>query len=100
MNSFPLNLNVNEKTNFINMLYENLLSKLRNDIYENIIKENEEDYIDLALWYTKNNVNKKIRKNLIEKIISELESLGWKCKLAYGDTALFIYVNEIPKICY
>ena len=31
-----------------------------------------------------------------EIIIKELEELGWKCKLSYGQTALFIYSTENP----
>ena len=43
--------------------------------------------------------DRKIKKELLDAIREELHQLGWKTKLLYGDTSLFIYdkEEEIPK---
>jgi hypothetical protein len=49
---------------------------------------NETEFIEKGLK------NKEINKSLYKAM--ELTQLGWKCKLSYGDTALFIYTSENP----
>jgi hypothetical protein len=59
-----------------------------------MLLRNELDYYDLDLFnktHVKdiNNVMK-----MVKIVIQELTNLGWKCKLVYGDTGLFIYSTE------
>jgi len=39
-----------------------------------------------------------ISRELVDRICSELQKLGWNTKLAYGETTLFIFkdVSELP----
>ena len=70
----------------------------RQDIYETLIKrKTENDYIDLDLvlrQYCDNNTC--MLKKIIDTITEELHTLGWKTKLSFGDTGLFIYSTENP----
>lgn len=103
MESFTNDINVENKSNFI-IMYQNYYKKiLRESIYINIIKNNENDYFDIDLWVKKNNFDRNIAsvKDIIDEIIIELNQLGWNCKYSYGDTVLFIYSTEDPpKNCY
>ena len=100
MKEFPNNLNVKNRDNFTEIQKNRLKCYLRRDIYEHILSHTEEDYFFL------DNFNKRINnmeqvKQLVREIIPELEELGWKCKLAYGETGLFIYSTEQPpKNCW
>jgi hypothetical protein len=100
MKNFPSNINVENKNNFKEIQINRLLCYLRRDIYEHILSHTEDDYFFL------DNFNKRVNdieqvKELVRKIIPELEQLGWKCKLSYGDTGLFIYSSEQPpKNCW
>lgn len=94
MKQFPSALNVKNKNKF-SLLYDNrVLCYLRKKIYEHIIKENENNYFDLDVFSKKHNV--KNIENLIVTIIKELNNIGWKCKLSFGGTGLFIYSTDIP----
>jgi len=79
-----------------------VISKLRRDIYEFLIRrksefnESEDEYneeFDLTKYL------RIVDHENIEVVISELESIGWKTELAYGNTCLFIYVGEQPAKC-
>lgn len=102
MKNFPERLNVNNKQNFSKYNYTRNLCYLRKQIYELIIKENENDYFELdkfARNYLKNNMT--IMLEMTEKIRQELKELGWNTKLSYGGTGLFIYSTENPPTnCY
>lgn len=94
---YDLNLIKTEnKGLFKTMRVKIIFDKLRKKIYEHILEENENNFFDIEKF------NKKYLKNLqhtldiIKDIIVELEDAGWKCKLSYGNTALFIYSTEKP----
>lgn len=94
MKEFPSKLNINNKDNFSKYNYQRNISYLRRDIYEFILKRNEEDYFDLDK-FNKERVNDvKLVNEMTEKIIEELSELGWKCKFAFGHTGLYIYSTE------
>ena len=100
MKNFPSNLNVSNKDNFKDIQLNRLLCYLRRDIYEHILSHTEEDYFFLDNFNQRVNNMEQV-KELVRKIIPELEELGWKCKLSYGDTGLFIYSSEQPpKNCW
>ena len=96
MKEFPSILHINNKENFKDIYYNRSLCYLRKSIFEHIIKEDENTFYDLDKF------KHLIKKNeeIILVIIKELNSLGWKCKLSYGGTALFIYSTEKPPISY
>lgn len=97
MNSFPRNLTILNTREFDLLFYNHIASKLRKKIYVNIIGNNSQDFFDISLF--KYNTHKDF-KQILKQICSELEELGWKTKLSYGDTAVFIFKDEIPINCW
>lgn len=99
MKELPSILNVKNKNNFSKIYYTRVVSYLRKAIYEHIISKDENSYFDLE-QFGRQYFNEKDRvdltKKLSVKIRSELEKLGWKCKLSFGQTALFVYSTDNP----
>ena len=95
MDQFPIHLNPSLKYRFNNEYICLLIRKLREEIYEHIISNDENSYFPLDNFVRKYNVNQKLTE-LTEIIIHELTSLGWKCRTSFGGTGLFIYSTENP----
>ena len=93
MDSF---LDLSDKTKFQELLDEYHLKKLRQKIYVQILRNNQNDFFDLELF------NRQYVKDMLktlsfsEILTKELELQGWKTYLGYGETALFIYDKEKP----
>ena len=100
MQTFPTTLTVDNRNNFTNMHNNRMLCILRKKIYHHIIKEDENTYFDLDTFDTRYVKDKKINSEIIQVIISELHELGWKTKLSFGGTGLFIYSENLPKSCW
>ena len=99
MKELPAILHVKNKDRLFDIYYNRVLCYLRKAIYEHIISKEENSYFDLeqfARMYFDNKNRVDLTKKLYDKIILELEELGWKCKLSFGGTALFIYSTENP----
>lgn len=98
MKSFPQEINVKNLHNFTKINNDRIINIIRNEIYETLIKrKSENEYIDLdklSKDYCYNNMN-TISK-IITDISEELHELGWKTKMSFGDTGLFIYSTEDP----
>ena len=91
--TFLKNISVSTSDNFKEKHKQHILHKFRKDIYEFLIsRTSEEDYMDLTLH--------KDREFCIEIIGDELSRSGWKWKLSFGDTGLFIFKENIPKMCW
>ncbi len=75
-------------------LYEINLCRLRKKIYEFVLKGKEKDFFDLEKF--KNNRVKDGHEmdRITTTIRRELEELGWKTKVVFGDTALVVYTGE------
>jgi hypothetical protein len=72
-----------------------ICEELRNEIYTFLIsRKDEEDFFDITK-YIKNK-----QKDCLEFIYDELEKAGWKYKLSYGDTGLFIFKENVPRNCW
>lgn len=98
MKIFSSILNIKNKENFENIRYNRTLCYLRRDIYEHIISHDENSYFDIGK-FDKNHYNDmKISLKMTDTIIKELTNLGWKCKISFGQTALFIYSTEKPPV--
>lgn len=95
MNKISLELSCDNKLNFLEMKLIDIHNEISNDICKFLIhRDLETEYIDLDKYYPKYG---KVRVNsIIENIIKELNDLGWKTKLSFGDTGLFIYSTEDP----
>jgi hypothetical protein len=101
MLNFPIEISTNNKANFRELNKTRLLSLLRNDIYNLIIsRDDENEYYALDIFELTYNC-KSFTNELITQTIEELNKLGWKTKLSFGDTGLFIYsTDEPPRSCW
>ena len=96
MKEFPSILNVANKDEFPDIQYNRVLCYLRKNIYEHVIREDENSYFDLEKFQKIQKITVENRDKMATTVIEELVVLGWKCKLSYGSTALFIYSSENP----
>lgn len=98
MNSFPNYLNPKNNNIFKDYDYDRILSLLKKEIHDFIIhRKDETDYFDLELFSRKYSYYDKINQNkMFSEIKNDLLNLGWKVKLSFGDTGLFIYSTEVP----
>jgi hypothetical protein len=97
MKEFPEILNVNNKDKFEDIYNNRMTSYLRQKIYEHVIKNDQNNYFDLDNFRGSYKIkNIEDIKKMTNTIIEELCLLGWKCKLSYGGTALFIYSSDKP----
>jgi len=97
MKDFPDILNIKNKDEFPIIYYNRVLCYLRKAIYEHVISHDENSYFDLEkfsrLHFEKTD---EFISKLGDDVKPALEKLGWKCKLSFGGTALFIYSTEKP----
>jgi len=100
MKLFPKELNVANKATFPTLFYERTKCYLRRDIYEHMISKPENDYFAINTFNEQKVNNLELTKKMVQEIIPELEALGWKCQLAFGQTGLFIYSDKKPANCY
>ena len=101
MESFPEHINVLNFSTCKEQVYNNmLLSLFRKEIYDTLVTRKDETvYIDLDSFSRKYCCNNtKITNKILTEIIVEIHKLGWKTKLSFGDTGLFIYSTETPPI--
>lgn len=95
MKSLPDKLIPRNKKLFSSYRFNRELCKLRQQVVDYMYSE-EKGGFDLKSsrdsqgQYSYSSIDEK----LVEAIRSELHILGWKTKLAYGNTTLFIYENE------
>jgi hypothetical protein len=100
MKEFPNTLDVKNKESFHILHYNRVLCYLRKEIYEHIIRNDENSYFDLEKFGSLH-FNKKNRKELTNKLNIDIQEeltnkLGWKCKCSFGGTALFIFSSVNP----
>jgi hypothetical protein len=94
MKTFPDKLRPCNKYKFVEYKFNRELCKLRQKIVDYMYSEDNGGF-DLKSstengLFSYNHIDEK----LIETIRIELHDLGWKTKLAYGNTTLFIYSDE------
>lgn len=101
MKEFPKQLSVKNKSKFKGLRYRRLLCYLRKELYEHMLVDNEDSYYALDTFYTANKVDIDSAEKMSITVMKELEKLGWKCKLSFGGTGLFIYSSaDPPKSCW
>ncbi len=101
MKHLPKGLHVNNITNFRKDYIARAECYFRRDIYEHVLISDENNYFTLEDFRLKFKLTSSDMEILTTNIISELSTLGWKCKTSYNDTALFIYSTEDPPpLCY
>ena len=99
MERFPTSLSVNNKKNFPSLHHKRVKELLRIDIHDHILYHEEKEYYSLDKFISRYN-NPKLIKDICYELVKELEDIGWKCSLSFGDTGLFIYENDKPSNCY
>ena len=100
MNSldFRTKMHVSNKDCFKDIKQCQTIDNLRKIIYDHVIhRKSELEYIDLTAF-----INPKVYDytHLLQVISEDLKATGWKWKLSFGDTALFIFENEPPANCW
>jgi hypothetical protein len=101
MKEFSKKIHVDNKPNFKACMYERNMCYLRKLLYEHIMKNDENTYFQLDEFAHKYGVHKDEIEPMAHKVSAELVKLGWKCRLAFGSTGLFVYSSEEPPIsCY
>jgi len=93
MDSF---LDLSDKTKFQELLDEYHLKKLRQKIYVQILRNNQNDFFDLELFNRQYVKDMLKSESFSEILMKELELQGWKTFVGYGGTALFFYDKEKP----
>ena len=96
----PTVLSSCNKNNFYTLKLEYYQKIIYNDIYINIINNNQFEYFDISQFKRQHKLDTVIMDTLITNLILELTKIGWKTQLAYGNTGLFIYDNELPVNCW
>lgn len=70
---------------------------LREDVYAHVLANAKDAFYDLSSF---RHATHPRLKPMVKRIQGELEALGWKTTLSYGDTALFVYTGAMPLICW
>jgi hypothetical protein len=96
MYTFPDYIKSSNLENFKDIYLKFAIENIKKDIVDFLLKrKSQEEYYNLENFYISYfNRNKKLYLEKINQIINELNKLGWNTKLAYGNTALYIYDNE------
>jgi len=97
MEFFPNTLSTTNTKKFKLLLRDHITCKLRKKIYENMLHNDPNNFFDLSSFKYGKHVD---FKDILQQVCDELSSLGWKTKTSYGDTALFIYKDDIPISCW
>jgi hypothetical protein len=100
MNSFPKHIHADNIPEFHKINYERIVGLFRKETYDTLLTRKDENvYIDLDTFSRKYCNNKScVINKIVESVSEELRELGWKTKLSFGDTGLFIYSTENPPI--
>ncbi len=101
MKEFPDRMSIKNVKLFNTFNYDRVKQYMRKEIYEFVLNRAKEDeYFALTNFNTQYLNNLQICKNMVKELIPEIEQLGWKCKLGFGETGLFIYEKEVPQNCF
>ncbi len=93
MDRFPPDLTPSNRSGLLAMQYNHALALLRHDVFETVVSNNADNFYDLSSFKYHTHVNFKA---MVAQVRAELENLGWKTKLAYGETALFVFDGVPP----
>ena len=97
MNNFPEYFIPKNISNFKVYEYKSILGKLRNNIYEHVIKETDmtKRFYDFDKFFKTNKiVDNEIKTILIDDIVTELKNLNWTLAKVFGGLGLIICDNS------
>ena len=100
MKLFPKHLKPEKQNEFPQMLKERYLSYLREEIYDYLLRNNKEDFVDIQNLFQKKDI--EIKPSDIEEManimVKELQNLGWKTELIFNKKGLIVYHGDkVPK---
>jgi hypothetical protein len=86
-----------DKNQYIKKMYEDhIMRKFREKVFECVATGNPDNYVDLSSFEFYGYPD--FKEDILSVTRFELEALGWKTSLMYGDTALFVFSeNNKPK---
>jgi hypothetical protein len=95
MEQFPTFLIPSEKDNFSTHYTNYLITIMRKEITETLLKNNDDkdhnQYYDLDAFFKQHNIKSIDTQQLIKKtIFDELKNIGWVIATIFGDTGLII----------
>ena len=94
-------LSVDRKQTFHRLYIEHVYDQLRNDIASTLLSRTDEAQFHNLGSFLKSKLSVEEKNILIERICSILEDSGWKTRLSFGGTGLFIYTtNDPPPNCW
>jgi hypothetical protein len=100
MKEFPDCLQAENTESFGRYRYERTLCCLRGDIYEHMLRGDENNYFDMENFARSAEISSEETNSLLKTIMTELVKRGFKCKLCFGSTGLFIYSTPDPPASY
>lgn len=101
MKEFPEKMSAKNVMQFKTLNYDRVKQYMRKEIYEFVLnRTKEEEYFALTNFNTQYLNDLTMCKKMIKELIPEIEHLGWKCKLGFGETGLFIYEKDVPQNCF
>jgi hypothetical protein len=100
MKEFPDCLHVENTGSFALYRYELTLCSLRGKIYEHILRDDENNYFDMEKFARIAEISSDETNSLLKTIMMELGNRGFKCRLCFGSTGLFIYSTPEPPASY
>jgi hypothetical protein len=87
-----------EKDTFPQLRRKQCEALLRQSLYDHIISNDENNYFDIDRFNKTHVRNEDLCEELFEIVIEELVQLGWKYKICFGGTGLFIYSGDtVPR---
>jgi hypothetical protein len=96
MKIFPEHLKPENKDEFPDILKERYLSYLREETYNYILRNNEQDFVDIHSLFQKRDI--EIKPSDIEEMagimVEELQNLGWKTELIFNKKGLIVYHGD------
>lgn len=113
MQAFPTYLHVDSKLNLSNCRYNWALKELRKAISLHMLQydytdsnhevhSTENNYFNISEFYDSIGIKcEEEREDLYKEVEKELVNIGWKCKLSFGKSAMFIYSSDkVPSSCW
>lgn len=90
MNKFPDILKPQNVPKFKDYMYDLEIAQLRKDIHDFILYERVNTFFNFDGIISKGDEKNRI----IAMVITELNKLGWKTKLVFGGTGMYIYTDK------
>ena len=94
MDKFPETIKAENKSSFSQAKKDYYTSLLRKEIYLHILNGNENDFFDINQFNKKYLNDEFMCEAIFSVVIPELQDMGWKYKVSFGGTGLFLYTTE------